>query len=92
MYGDFITDMVKVNMYYGEIEDYYIALQNPTDEFKKCYEAMEDMYDVYLEFYSIAKNPSGSLITYTQSFNEKDTEFMNSYNKYKELVPLQESD
>lgn len=54
-------------------------LKNPPEEFEDAYDALKDYYDAYTALTNMATNPSGSLQTYSQSFNAADTELVNCY-------------
>ena len=55
------------------------ALQNPPEEYEEAYDAIREFYDAYLDLTGLAINPSGSLQTYSDNFNNADTETVNCY-------------
>lgn len=52
-------------------------LKNPPDEYKDAYDAVSDLYDAYISLTNCATDPSGSLQTYSSTFN--DTNTLNAY-------------
>lgn len=58
-------------------------LKNPPEEYKDAYESISELYNAYLSLTNLATDPSGSLQTYTNNFNEADTETLNCYNAMK---------
>ena len=79
------VDSIEYNQV--EIKVLYKALQNPTEEFETCYEIVDDLYSVYFNFTNLAISPSGSLTTYSETFSEYDSEFLQLYNKLELLIP-----
>ena len=58
-------------------------LKNPPEEYEDAYEAVTEFYDAYLALTNLAINPSGSLTTFSSSFNDADTEALNCFNALK---------
>lgn len=58
-------------------------LKNPPEEHKDAYEAISKLYDAYLSLTNLATDPSGSLQTFSNNFNDADTETLNCYNAMK---------
>ena len=54
-------------------------LKNPPDEYKDAYDAVSDLYDAYISLTNCATDPSGSLQTYSSTFNDADTNTLNAY-------------
>ena len=54
-------------------------LKNPPDEYKDAYDAISDFYDAYISLTNCATDPSGSLQTYSSTFNDADTNTLNAY-------------
>ncbi len=61
------------------VSDLMKALQNPPEEYEEAYDAIKEFYDAYLDLTGLAINPSGSLQTYSNNFNNADTETVNCY-------------
>lgn len=59
------------------------SLANPPEEYSEAYSAVKDLYDAYLDITSCAINPTGSLTSYTSTFNAADSNFLNAYNAMK---------
>ncbi len=62
-------------------------LVNPQEEFKEAYEILVECYDTYLVFTKMAVNPSGSLNTFTDDFDDADTKFMHCYDRMGIYLP-----
>lgn len=62
-------------------------LQSPTEEFKDCYSTLNELYSCYSSLVKLATNPSGSLQSFTESFNKADEGFMVAYDKLSLQIP-----
>lgn len=58
-------------------------LKNPPEEYKDAYESLSKLYDAYISLTNLATDPTGSLRTYSQNFNDADNETLNCYNALK---------
>lgn len=54
-------------------------LKNPPEKYKEAYEKMSKLYDSYIKLTNMVTDPNGSLQTYSDTFNETDTEVLNNY-------------
>ena len=54
-------------------------LTNPPAEYEEAYDALKDYYDAYLELTNLVISPSGSLQSYTNDFNEADSNVVKYY-------------
>lgn len=54
-------------------------LKNPPEEYEDAYEAISELYDAYLAFTNLVTDPSGSLQSFSDNFNDADTEMLNCY-------------
>ncbi|MEA4921051.1 MAG: zinc ribbon domain-containing protein [Clostridiaceae bacterium] len=61
------------------VNDMMKKLTNPPEEYKDAYTALKDYYDAYISLTNLAINPTGSLQTYSSSFNSADTDVSNCY-------------
>ena len=61
-------------------------LKNPPEEYKDAYDALSDFYDAYLALTGCATDPSGSLQTYSSTFNDADTDTLNAYKAMKQYL------
>ena len=59
------------------MDNRYLTKQK--DEYQDAYEAVSEFYDAYLSLTNCATDPSGSLQTYSSTFNNADTEALNAY-------------
>ena len=58
-------------------------LKNPPKQYKEAYEDLENYYEIYTKFVNLVINPTGSLSSFTNNFNEVDSQILNCYNKMK---------
>ena len=58
-------------------------LRNPPKEYEDAYAALKDYYDEYLAFTNLVVDPSGSLQTFSNNFNNADSNTLNAYNAMK---------
>lgn len=58
-------------------------LKNPPEEHEEAYDAIKKYYDAYIELTNLIINPSGSLQTFSNNFNEADKDVLNCYNTVK---------
>ena len=58
-------------------------LKNAPEEYEDTYEAIKELYDAYTALTNLATNPTGSLQTFSQNFNEADTAVANCYDAMK---------
>lgn len=61
-------------------------LKNPPEEYKDAYDALSDFYDAYLALTGCATDPSGSLQTYSSTFNDADTDTLNAYKAMQQYL------
>ncbi len=54
-------------------------LTSPPDEYKTAYTAITDLYNSYTEFTDLVINPSGSLSSFTSSYNDAHTNLLKYY-------------
>ena len=58
-------------------------LKNPPEKYKDAYESLSKLYDAYISLTNLAIDPTGSLQTYSQNFNDADNGTLNCYNALK---------
>jgi len=56
-------------------------LTNPPKKYQEAYIILKDFYDAYLELTNLVLNPTGSLQTFTDDFNEADSKVANALKK-----------
>lgn len=62
-------------------------LRNPSLEFEKCYNTLNEMFAQFMGLTDLAISPRGSLQTFTQSKSEKVEKFMGYYRTIKTQIP-----
>ena len=70
-------DSVKTNQ--DVVKNIMKDLASPPEEMRDAYEAVKDLYDAYLELTNLVVSPTGSLQTFTSTFNEADSDFAKCY-------------
>ncbi|MCM1541995.1 MAG: hypothetical protein NC121_12140 [Blautia sp.] len=54
-------------------------LADPPEEYKNAYDSLTKCYDAYRRFMNMAVNPTGSLNTFSEDFDDADNEFIRCY-------------
>jgi hypothetical protein len=67
------SDTTKLKMEMATLESTVSKLKNPTVQYKEIYKELVDLYSTVTSFESLAEDPSGSLQSYTDDFNQLDT-------------------
>lgn len=57
------------------------TLNNPPKEYEEAYSVLKTYYDNYLSMNNMVINPAGSLQSFSDEFNNADTQTVNSYKK-----------
>lgn len=81
--SSFASDISDIESNQDTVQSLMKSLKNPPEEYEDAYEAVNDMYDAYIAFTNLVTSPSGSLQTYSSSFNAADSEMLNTYNSAK---------
>lgn len=61
------------------VKDLMQKLTNPPAEYEEDYDTLKNYYDAYLELTNLAISPTGSLQSYTDDFNEADSNVLKYY-------------
>lgn len=77
--SDFQATISSIRANQDTVADLMRALTNPPEEYEEAYSAIRDLYAAYTDLTNLATNPTGSLMTYTQNFNDADSEVANCY-------------
>lgn len=70
-----------------EIDSLMSSLKNPPEKYKQSYTLLLELYGVYKDFYSLARFPSGSYMTYSAKVREIKNEWDKIYNKIMVVRP-----
>ena len=62
-------------------------LKNPTLEFEKCYNTLNELFSIFMGLTDLAIRPNGSLQTFTQHKSDKADKFMEYYRKFSTQIP-----
>jgi len=79
----FVSTIDLVNDNQTEVSDLMKQLTNPPAEFEEAYEAVKDYYSAYYDFTSLVVSPTGSLQTFTENFNDADSNVLKYFNVMK---------
>lgn len=63
------------------VTDLMKNMTNPPKQCEEAYKELKTYYNSYLELTNLVTNPTGSLQSFSDSFNEADKECVNCYNK-----------
>lgn len=77
--GKFASDRLEIINNQEQVQILMKELKDPPEEYKDAYSALKEFYDAYTKLVSCALDPTGSLTSYTTTFNEADTNTMNTY-------------
>lgn len=70
-------DSIKENQ--NTVKEFMQELTNPPNEYEAAYEAINEYYDAYLELTNLVISPTGNLQSYTNAFNEADSNVVKCY-------------
>ena len=79
--SSFQSDIEYIESNQTTVSNYMKELKNPPEEFEEAYEAIKELYDAYTELTNLVINPTGSLQSFAQNFNEADTDTANCYDE-----------
>lgn len=79
----FTSDLSLISTNQTSVEELMKSLKNPPAEYDDAYDELNELYAVYLEFTNLALDPQGNLSSYTENFNDLDSEFVTCYNQMK---------
>ena len=82
----FKNQITDIEMNQMSVANIMKELQNPPEEYEDAYEAIKALYDSYLELTNLATNPSGSLRTFSDNFNNADSESLQRYESMKMYI------
>lgn len=75
----FLEARIELEVNQDEVKEMMKVLANPPEGFEESYEAIKDYYDTYLEFTELAKHATGSYNSYSEIYNELDSEIVKKY-------------
>lgn len=81
--SSFSGQIADINSNKDTVNSLMKKLKNPPEEYKDAYEALSKLYDAYISLTNLATDPTGSLQTFSQNYNDSDNETLNSYNVLK---------
>ena len=81
--SSFSGQIADINSNKDTVNSLMKKLKNPPEEYKDAYEALSKLYDAYISLTNLATDPTGSLQTFSQNFNDADNETLNCYNALK---------
>ena len=58
-------------------------LKNPPEDYEDAFETVSELYDAYTSLTNMVIDPSGSLQTFSENFNNADSEMVNCLNSMK---------
>ena len=81
--SSFSSQIADINDNKDTVNSLMKKLKNPPEEYKDAYESLSKLYDAYISLTNLVTDPTGSLQTYSQNFNDADNETLNCYNALK---------
>ena len=83
---DFNEKIEQIKDNQESVNDIMKKLVNPPNEYKEAYDKLQTLYDAYLELTNLAINPTGSLKSYTEKYNNADTAVVNAYQAMQRYI------
>lgn len=84
---DFLASVSKLEDANEIVPDLMKSLQSPTEEFRDCYNTLNELYTAYNTLIGLATRPSGSLTSYTESGRTCVGNFMTAYKTLELQIP-----
>lgn len=81
--SSFSSQLADINDNKDTVNSLMKKLKNPPEDYKNAYDSLSKLYDAYISLTNLATDPTGSLQTYSQNFNDADSETLNCYNALK---------
>lgn len=81
--SSFSSQLADINDNKDTVNSLMKKLKNPPEDYKDAYDSLSKLYDAYISLTNLATDPNGSLQTYSQNFNDADSETLNCYNALK---------
>lgn len=81
--SSFSSQLADINDNKDTVNSLMKKLKNPPEDYKDAYDSLSKLYDAYISLTNLATDPTGSLQTYSQNFNDADSETLNCYNALK---------
>lgn len=81
--SSFSSQLADINDNKDTVSSLMKKLKNPPEDYKDAYDSLLKLYDAYISLTNLATDPTGSLQTYSQNFNDADSETLNCYNALK---------
>lgn len=78
---DFKSDIDSLKSNKDEVSEIMKKLKDPPKGLESSYDVLKDYHDAYLSFVNIVIEPTGSLTSFSESFNSADTNAINCYEK-----------
>lgn len=70
-----------------QIDDLMKELSSPPKKYKEAHSKLIELYGIYTQINSLAKSPSGSLVSFNSNINDLQSRFIKTYNELNALVP-----
>lgn len=80
---DFIKKISNIQDNQDDVTALMKQLKNPPKEYEEAYGVLKTYYENYLKMTKMVINPTGSLQSFSDDFNDIDTETVNSFEKMK---------
>ena len=77
---EFQDKITSIKSNQDTVKDLMQELTNPPAEYEEAYDTLKNYYDAYLELTNLAISPTGSSQSYTDDFNEADSNVLKYYN------------
>lgn len=88
-YEDYKTSRLITDLRNGQkrVSESMKELQNPPEGLEKVYDAIMDLNLAYKQLTNLAISPTGSLTSFSDAKNNAQSNFLNQYERLKNLIP-----
>lgn len=83
---EFTGEINKIGTEQKKIEEKIKELKNPPTQLEEEYETVKDYYETYLSFTTMVTDVSGSLQTWSNNYNDTESDLLNCYKKVQTYV------
>ena len=88
LYNDdsFKAKINQIEYFEKEAEKNMEQLEKPPADYKEAYELLCEYYEEFEEMVDLVSNPHGTLYSFTDDFNDADSDLVKYYKKIKKLI------
>lgn len=88
----FIKKINKIENRQQEVIEKMQKLSNPPKKYEAAHQTLQDYYDAFISFTNLVTTPNGSLNSFSEDFNKRDSEVLDQYAKMKPYLFTDDED